>query len=63
MLRSDDSAAVAVGALGCREDTLSKARRAQEHFANSDDFDNVYTNGNNHKRKRTSESRLLLARN
>ena len=30
------------------EDTLSKARRTREHFANSPNFDNVYADGNNH---------------
>ncbi len=63
MLHSDSPATVAVCALSRREDALGEARRAQEHFANSDDFDNVYTNGNDHKRNRTDERRLLLARN
>ena len=48
MLRSDRAPAVAVFAFRRGEDPLSKARRAQEHFANSCDFDNVYTNGNDH---------------
>jgi hypothetical protein len=50
MLCSYGAARVAVLALGLRENTLGKARRAQEHFANPRDFDNVYTNGNNHQR-------------
>ena len=49
MLCCHDAAAVAVVALGAREDTLSKTRRAQEHFANPRDFDNVYTDGKNHE--------------
>ena len=48
MLCGHDSAAVAVFALGARKNTLGKARRAQQHFANSRDFDNVYTDGKNH---------------
>ena len=49
MLCGHDAAAVAVFALGTRKDTLGKARGAQKHFANSCDFDNVYTDGNNHE--------------
>lgn len=49
MLCSHDAAAVAVITLGLREHTFGKSRRAQEHFANSRDFDNVYADGNNHE--------------
>ena len=49
MLRGYDAARVAILTLGCCENAVSKARRPQEHFANSRDFDNVYTNGNDHK--------------
>jgi len=50
MLRGHDAARVAIRSLGCCVNAVSKARRAQEHFANSRDFDNVYSNGNDHKR-------------
>ncbi|HZE68644.1 MAG TPA: hypothetical protein VE135_03845 [Pyrinomonadaceae bacterium] len=40
---------IAVRALRSGEDTFSEARRAHEHFTNSLDFDNVYTDGNNHR--------------
>ena len=49
MLCGHDAAAVAVFALGARKDTLGETRRPQKHFANSCDFDNVYTDGNNHE--------------
>src|ERR1051326_1700036 len=62
MLWRHDAARVAVLALSAREDTLGKARRAQEHFANSCNFDNVYTNGNDHERRSAKRSRILLAR-
>lgn len=48
MLCGHDAAAVAVFALRARKNTLGKARCAQQHFANSRDFDNVYTDGKNH---------------
>ena len=48
MLCCDDATTVAVLALSAGKNTLGKSRRAQEHFANSRDFDNVYANGNNH---------------
>ena len=63
MLRRHDTSAVAVGALRCGVNSLDKTRRAQEHFANARNFDNVYANGNNHKRSRINRRRLLLARN
>ena len=50
MLRRDGAATVAIGALGGSENTLSKARRAPEHFANALNFDNVYADGNDHGR-------------
>ena len=49
MLRRYRSAAVAIRALGSSEHALAKARRAQQHFANTCNFDNVYANGNDHK--------------
>ena len=49
MLCRHGAAAVAVVALSLREHALGKTRRAQEHFANSRDFDNVYTDGKNHE--------------
>ncbi len=49
MLCGHDAAAVAVLALGACKNTFGKARRAQQHFANSRDFDNVYADGNNHE--------------
>ena len=48
MLCSHRAARVAVIALSVRENALRKARRAQEHFANTLNFDNVYTDGNDH---------------
>ena len=49
MLRRHRSAAVAIRTLGRGENALAKARRAQQHFANTCNFDNVYANGNDHK--------------
>lgn len=49
MLRGDHTTAVAVIAFSASKNTFGKPRRAQEHFANSCDFDNVYANGNNHE--------------
>ena len=48
VLRGDHAAAVAVFAFRLRKDTLGKTRRAQQHFANSRNFDNVYADGNDH---------------
>jgi|GEM_PF-1155633 len=48
MLCRHRAATVAVVALSLREHSLGKTRRAQEHFANSRDFDNVYADGKNH---------------
>jgi len=49
MLGGHHAATVAVFALGAREYPLGKTRRAQQHFANSRNFDNVYTDGNDHE--------------
>jgi len=48
MLRRHRAATLAVFAFSAREHALGKARRPQQHFANSRNFDNVYTDGNNH---------------
>ena len=48
MLCGYDAARVAVLAFRSRTDALGKARSTEEHFANSRNFDNVYTNGNDH---------------
>ena len=49
MLRGDDAATVAVFAFSVREYPFGEARRSQQHFANSGNFDNVYSDGNNHE--------------
>ena len=49
MLRCHDAATVAIFAFGAREDAVGESRRAQQHFANSGNFDNVYTDGNDHE--------------
>jgi len=48
MLCGDYATTVAVIALSARKNTFGKSRCAQKHFANTRDFDNVYTDGNNH---------------
>ena len=48
MLGCHDAATIAIRAFGARENAFGESRRAQEHFANSRDFDNVYADGNNH---------------
>jgi hypothetical protein len=48
MLRGRGASAFAVTALGGSEDALRKARGTRKHFANATNFDNVYTDGNNH---------------
>lgn len=48
MLRGDDSATLAVSAFGARVHALKEARRALYNFADTADFDDVYSNGNNH---------------
>jgi hypothetical protein len=50
MLRGDSATIVAVSSLFSGENTLGKTRRAEEHFANSLNFDNVYADGNDHSR-------------
>ena len=62
MLRSYDAAAIAVSALGFSENAFGKARRPQQYFANTRNFDNVYTDGNNHWRRSIKSSWILLAR-
>jgi len=62
MLRRDNAATIAVGSFGSRVNTFGKTRRAQQHFANSRNFDNVYANGNNHDGSGTNPSWVLLAR-
>ena len=48
MLRGDHPATIAVGAFLCRINALDKARRAEQDLAHAMDFDDVYTDGNNH---------------
>jgi len=48
MLCGHDAATITIIALGPRKNAFGKSRRAYKHFANSRDFDNVYTDGNNH---------------
>ena len=49
MWRRHRSVAIAILALGGSENSLAKTGRTREHFANTRNFDNVYTNGNDHK--------------
>lgn len=64
VLRGDDfTAPVAVGALALCEHARGKARRAAQDFADARDFDNIYADGNNHRRRfATKARRILLAR-
>jgi len=48
MLGRDNAATVAVIALSTGKHAFGETRCAQQHFANSRDFDNVYTDGDNH---------------
>ncbi len=48
MLRTRSAASVAICSFGRGKHTFAKARGARERFANSRNFDNVYTDGNNH---------------
>jgi len=48
MLCGDRAARIAVLAFRSREDALGKTRGTEEHFANPRNFDNVYTDGNDH---------------
>ncbi len=50
MLCRHDAARIAVSAFSGCKDAFAETRSAQEHFANSRDFDNVYADGNDHKR-------------
>ena len=61
MLRRHRAVTVAIRTLGGGEHALAEARRAQQHFANARNFDNVYADGNDHKRRRTDAGWLLLA--
>src|SRR6185369_12085419 len=56
MLCGDDATRVAILALSRSKNTFRETRCAQEHFANSRNFDNVYTDGNDHKRRPTNEA-------
>ena len=49
MLIRNHAAAITVRLLGRGEDAFAETRRALQHFAYACNFDNVYTNGNNHK--------------
>jgi len=49
MLRGNGPATVAIRTFACRVNAFDETRRAQEHFANSRNFDNVYANGNDHE--------------
>lgn len=48
MFSGHHTAALAVSSFSLSKDTLRKARRAREYFANAPNFDNVYADGNNH---------------
>ena len=50
MLRRHRATTIAIGALGGSEYTFAKAWRALQYFANPRNFDNVYADGNDHKR-------------
>lgn len=62
MLRCHGATAVAIASFRDGKHTFYKTRRAREHFANANDFDNVYANGDDHGRYGTNRLRLLLAR-
>ena len=49
MLRCYYATTLAVSSLARRVDSFEKTRRAQEHFANSRNFDNVYADGYDHE--------------
>ena len=48
MLRRHRATTLAIISFGSGEHTFGKPRRACEHFANATNFDNVYTDGNDH---------------
>ena len=52
MLRGDGATRFAVSALGFSEHTFGKARRARDSFANAANFDDVDTDGDDHRRVR-----------
>jgi len=52
MLRGDGATRFAVSALGVGKDAFGKARRARNGFANAADFDNVDSDGDDHRRDR-----------
>ena len=52
MLRGDSATRFAVSALGFSEHALGKARRARDGFADAANFDNVDSDGDNHRRHR-----------
>lgn len=54
MLCGDGPATIAVSALGVCVDALSETRRALDDFSNATDFNDVYSNGNNHRRNGNS---------
>lgn len=62
MLRGDRPATVAISTLALCVNALDKTRRARDNFADTPNFDNVYTYGNNHGRSRTNTRRIPLAR-
>jgi len=49
MLFGNDATAIAVRLFSCSENAFAETRRALQHFAYTCNFDNVYTNGNDHK--------------
>lgn len=50
MLRRDRATALAVSALALSINALGKTRRAQQDFTHARDFDNVYTDRDDHSR-------------
>lgn len=64
VLRGDCfNAPFAVGTLALCEHARGKARRAAQDFVDARDFDNIYADGNNHRRRFETEARrILLAR-
>ena len=49
MLGRHSTAAIAISALGGGVNAFGESWSADQHFANSRNFDNVYADGNNHK--------------
>ena len=52
MLRGDGAARFAVSALGVGKDAFGKARRARDGFADAANFDDVDSDGDDHRRDR-----------